>query len=236
MKKLSILMAVCLLSWVAQAVLVDDFSDTSLAEYTNTRIFDQGTNDGIVFSSPSGGLQATQSNYDGVEMHLLLRDDYSLAVGEILMADVVNYSGNQDLGVAIAASASPTGIPDGSSGDQRSDLLLSACRGSQQTINTGFDGSTYLGTNQGWPGADVLTLYIERTSATTFDLGYDAGSGLVNVYTATVSNTNIGNAIGFYTDMRADNTIGTMDNLRIVPEPATLALLGIGLAFIRKRK
>ena len=50
----------------------------------------------------------------------------------------------------------------------------------------------------------------------------------------------IGNAIGFYTDVRANGTYGALDNLRIVqgvPEPASLGLLMLGgLGFLRRRR
>lgn len=52
-----------------------------------------------------------------------------------------------------------------------------------------------------------------------------------------VANTAVGNAIGLYSDMREVNTFGTFDDLEIIPEPATIVLLGLGgLSLLRRKR
>lgn len=232
----------------AQAQLIDDFSG-SLSPYTLSPMLyanSSGTpTTTISFTDPSGALQATAANYNAIEQALFLRNDYSLAIGKTLTVDVNWSLGNsQDLGLAVASTATPTTVT-GATGnaDSRSSLSYAyvGIRGDAwHIVSSGFDGSTALTTQQYQPGSGAATsLFITRTSATTFDMGYNMGSGNTVLTTYTFANSaNVGDAIGFYADMRAAGSIGTFDNLQIVPEPSTLALLGLGfgaLLFRRKR-
>lgn len=226
---------------VARATIIDDFSTTSLnAAYTQTAVLDQGATRNVAYGSPSGSLVAVSSGADGAEQVLLLRSDVSVAVGQILRADVsVSGTGlSQDLGIALAATATPT--ITNLNGSQRSDYMFIGFRGDQtHIISSGFNGTTSLGTNQVFGLTNLSGLFILRTSPTTFALGHnDNGGPDVTDFTFTVANTNIGNAVGFYTDMRAGNTIGGIDNLRIdtVPEPASLGLLGLGAMALMARR
>lgn len=227
---------------VAHATIIDDFSTTTLSPaYTQTAVLDQGATRNVAYGSPSGGLVAVSTGADGAEQVLLLRSDASVAVGQILRADVALLGSglNQDLGIALAATATPT--ITNLNGSQRSDYIFIGFRGDQtHIIANGFNGTAGIGTNQVFGLTNMSGLFIYRTSPTTFIMGYnDNGGPDVNAFTFTVANTNIGNAVGFYTDMRASNTVGTLDNLRIdtVPEPASLGLLGLGaMALIARRK
>jgi hypothetical protein len=165
----------------------------------------------------------------------------------MLMADV-NWSlgTSQDLGIAVASTSTPTSIASGVSGDTRKNFSYEyiGIRGdSWHVISSGFDGATTIPTSQFQPGTGTTVgLFIARTSAQTFDFGYNQGAGNVVLSSFTFTNSDIGNAIGFYTDMRANNSVGTLDNLRLaaVPEPSTLALCGLAFAgffyFIRHKK
>ncbi len=236
MKKLIALLATSI-AVTAQAQLIDNFSDATLLEYTLSKVLDQnsGTNN-ISFSSPSGALQATSTGTSGAEQVLFLRSDFSLTVGNILRADV-NYTlaGNQDLGIALATTATPIALGNNVAGDVRTNYILAAIRSTaNHVIGTGLDGAgghaSFAIDPQEQGAGTTIGLYIARTSATTFDIGYDKGAGDVFLRTLTVTDTTIGNAVGFYADMRADGTIGTLDNLRItaIPEPSTFTLLGLG--------
>jgi len=238
-KTISALLAACLAGASAQAQLIDDFSDAGLAEYTLSKVLDQGDGtSNIGFSSLAGALQATSTGTSGAEQVLFLRNDFSLAVGSVLRADVNwTLSGSQDLGIALATTATPSSLANGAAGDVRSDYVLAAIRNTaDHVVGTGLNGTTGFNINpQAQGGAAAIGLYVARTSATTFEIGYDKGAGDVFLRTLTVGNTAIGNAVGFYADMRADGTIGTLDNLRIevIPEPGTISILSLGgLAFI----
>jgi hypothetical protein len=246
MKKLSILLILCLLSWAAQAVLVDSFSDTSLAEYTKTVVHDGDASKVSYFQSPSGALQCKTDSNPNIEQILFLRDDYSVGVGQTLMVDISERSGlRNDIGIAVCFSATPPEVDyDTGTGGYQS-TRQDYCAVYVQADNDNLKGIYVNGTTAGstiyadgsHASSDVTQLFITRDSLTQWSLGYISGAQGVHVFaTGTLDNTDIGSAIGFFTDMRNIDTVGDMDNLRIVPEPATLALLGIGLAFIRKRK
>lgn len=229
----------------AATIIVDDFSTTTLSpSYTQTKVLDQTTGtSNVAFSSPSGGLQSVSTGTTGAEQVLLLRSDFSLGVNQQLRADVTGFGTgrSQDLGIAVAATATPTALTG--AGDTRSTgkYAFSGIRGSAgQYAASGFDAAGLpLLQDQTNPGNPITSLFITRTGLSTFEVGFRKDAGDVIAGTFTFAGTTTGTAIGFYTDMRADNTIGTFDNLSItdVPEPTSLALLGLGgLAVLRRRR
>lgn len=248
MKKSILLLAACSISAGVHAQLVDDFSG-SLSSYSLARVLDNDTTANVSFGNSGGALQATATTTSQAEQVLFLRNDYSLNIGYRLVADVSwTLAGSQDFGIAIASTDTPTAVGSGVTGDVRSGLsyIIAGIRSSaDHVIGTGFDGANggYSINPQQQPGGAIntLRLAITRTSATDFDISYDQGGGLTLLRTLSSSNPDIGDAIGFYADMRAGGTIGTFDNLRIeaVPEPSVLALVGLsgmGAMLFRRNK
>lgn len=244
MKKISTFFILCLIGTVAQAGplgLVDDFEDTDLSEYTLTVVLDQDTTRSLSFQSPSGAAQVTGAA--GVEQALFLRDDYSIAVGEVLLVDLSEISGlRNDIGIAVCFSETPPGVPDGATGDTRQDYAAVYVQADNDNLKGIFVDGTSPGSTIYAGGShastDVTHLYIRRDSATDWALGYISGvEGWYDFATGSLANTDIGNAIGFFGDIRNVDTAGDLDNLSIVPEPATMVLLGIGsILALRRRK
>jgi len=264
MKKIGLLLMVCLMGVAVQAGpvgLVDDFGDTSLAEYTLSVVNQNSTdNAAISFASPSGALQVSKgaSTANKAEQVLFLRGDYSLGVGEILRVDTqaVTKRGTAsfyaDFGIAICYTADPPDKTPNVSQDVRRDMIAIYLKSTYSNIGyCAYDtatGTASIGSSSGiWGGTDaekdalyasVTGLFISRTSLTTVDIGYSTATGDTVAKTLTFTNTDIGNAVGFWGDLRYPNTTyGDLDNLRITPEPATMALLGIGsILALRRRK
>jgi hypothetical protein len=235
MKRISLVITACSMAMAAHAQIIDDFSG-NLSAYTLTKVLDQGTVNNVSFAINGGALTGVSAGADGAEQVLFLRNDFSLGIGQMLMADVnFTLTGSQDFGIVVAATAAQTiGV--------RQDYIFSGVRSTaDHPIANGFNGTTgfSLAQDQG-TGIPTASVFIARTSATSFDLGYNRGAGNVVLTSFTVGNANIGNAVGFYADMRANGTIGTFDNLRIqaIPEPGSLSLLAFGgiAALIARRQ
>src|SRR5690606_20641348 len=172
----------------------------------------------------AGALRITTTSYIGIEQFALTRTDVTLGVGQEIRASYTHSDlGSQDVGLYVGAGT-PTV-------DVRQDYVNIYLRNNGQIYSRGFDGSTDFGLEGGTTltfGSD-FGLFIARTAANTFELGYytdlnDEGTRTI-LSTRIVSNTDIGNAIGFYADIRDAGSRGSIDNLTLVPEPAT-ALLG----------
>ena len=88
------------------------------------------------------------------------------------------------------------------------------------------------------PASIPDSLFITKTS-TGFDLGYIEGgvsTTLYNLVTGTTV-TATGDAIGIYADTRGTSSNYIVNNLRIIPEPSTALLGGLGLlALLRRRR
>jgi hypothetical protein len=100
----------------------------------------------------------------------------------------------------------------------------------------GFNGTSEFPLSGGGDtGVTITALLIERIATDQFTTGYVMGGTRYDLVTRTVANTDIGLAIGLYTDMRAANTHGGLDDLQIIPEPATIALMALGGLLLRRK-
>ena len=240
MKKLSLIMSACLLSMIAQAQLIDDFGTPGLGQYLQSTVLDNGIAEANVsFSDASGALAGS---YGGTvsqpEQVLLLRNDFNLPVGSVLLVDTImpTQTSQMDFGIAISATANPLAASIADT-DTR-DLFNWAAvyvRPSQNAVRSTSSINGAVVTATGVLAAEealVSQLFIERNSATDFTLGYyDYTSTRFVSRTVTFTASDVGTAIGFYADLRATGgSLGSLDNLRItiIPEPASGALLGVG--------
>jgi hypothetical protein len=132
--------------------------------------------------------------------------------------------------------------------DVRSNLVSVEVKpGSSEIGANFFDGHTTVNSTHNTTSSEGNTftsltgLWISEPSAQTFSVGYIvAGTNFLYktfaMNNGSAGDTSIGAAVGFYADLRP--TAGTtltspalLDNLQIVPEPSTFALIGAGLGF-----
>jgi hypothetical protein len=270
----------------AYPILIDDFSVPGLPEYTLSRVNDANGTSDLSFSDAGGDLRAAMTG-TAVEQVLLLRHDYTLNVGETLLADVTGAVAgwDRDLGIAVGYSDFSTSqgplldpLAPGASGDARTSYVEVSVRSNNQIVSYARNGGKgALGTNltsgqeftgnvYGGVSFTMLPdqLYIKRLSPDLFPLdpnypniavfeagwisngvqhALTAGGGIIMPYNVNNQNAPLpGPAVGFYADMRAVLTQSPdgLDNLRIVPEPATsimalIGIFGLGLIWLRKR-
>jgi hypothetical protein len=109
MKKLYVLIMICSILAVSQAVMVDDFSDTDLSEYTLSVVLEQSGTNAVSFASPSGTLQVSKAADSGAEQVVFLRGDVNLGIGDILRVDTAgaDTSSYADFGIAVSKTADP---------------------------------------------------------------------------------------------------------------------------------
>lgn len=220
--------------------LVDDFADASLAEYTHYKILDQGGGEtNISPSSPSGELIVTSIGSSGAEQVLFFRSDVTLGVGEELQVDgpPTPVGSTNDFGLAIGAT--PTSLGDPEAGDNRSaaDYLFVSYRSATQLNHRGFLGGSEIGQHQAF-SVNADRLFIARPALNSVELGWYDGATRNIIHASdpnpaeytNVPNLNLFDNIGFYFDLRSDGAgYNGLDNLRIVPEPATAMLAMLAL-------
>lgn len=231
MKKLLIGVAVLGLAVASQAVLIDDFNDTDLSDYTATVILDANGGGANTFAvqSPTGKLEIVTSSYDGIEQMAIVRSGLSLAVGEEVQIDLIHSGASQDLGLYVGGTTPVAGT--------RQDYVAVYARGDGRVFSRGFDGTSEYGLAGGSTPA-YTQLFIARTDTNTYEAGYYEGAVRSVITTRTPSFANDGDVVGFYSDIRDTGLLGGIDNLYVIPEPATIGLVGIfgaGILFFRRR-
>lgn len=254
----------------AQAQLIDDFSG-SLSPYTQTIVLAQSSDPAFTFSTVYTGnnyaLQVNRPSGTAPQQDLFLRNDYSLTPGYMLSVQtpggMLTNSVYADFGIVIASQVNPVpAVYVNSNVTTRSNYVNMYFKGSYGTVGTiGFDGTSNPYGNSGlYPtnmaGAPVgysgvSGLWISEPSTGVYDVGYilasDGSDVTIHVYNFSANtysgDTSIGNAIGFYADLRAasDTYNGLTDlTLSPIPEPSTMALCGLGvagwIAWLRRKK
>lgn len=237
------------MSTTAGPVLVDDFNDNDLSNFTSTVILNNATGFNVGFSATDGKVSASSTDATP-EQVLFLQSSVGLDVGQTIILNTAltpTSSGLvDDFGLAIASTATPTGLSGGATGDTRtggtySFLFVAARSSSNEIRSAGSNGTTNFATDVDGtiPEDSILGLFIKRTTSTTYDLGYiNATNVFVPTISRTVADTNLGTAIGFYGDLRgATLTVGGWDNLVLIPEPSAALLGACGmLAILRRRR
>jgi hypothetical protein len=212
------------------ATLIDDFSG-DLSAYTNTVILDAngGAQNTASWQISGGGLQLSTTTYDGIQQTAFIYNGLSLMVGQELQVDITSNTASQDLGLYVGGTVPVAGT--------RQDYVAIYARGSNSFIySRGFDGTAEYGL--AGPNAVVTydSLFIARTATNTYELGYYDGATRNIVTTRTPTTANDGDVVGFYSDVRATGTLGTLDNLRVIPEPSAAMLGGLALFGLLRRR
>lgn len=231
MKRISLLVMLCVVGAAAQAVIIDDFSG-DLSAWTSTVILDAngGASNVAAWQITGGQLQLNTTAYDGIEQYAMIYSGLSLGVGQELQVDFSRANtGTQDLGLYVGGTAPTTGV--------RQDYVAMYARDNGQVFSRGFDGATEYGLVGDWGNVPLTSLFIARTAENTFETGYYIGDARTVMVTRTPGFANSADVVGIYADVRNAGTLGSLDNFRIVPEPATMALLGLGgLGLLRRRR
>jgi hypothetical protein len=208
----------------AQAGLIEDFSG-DLSNFTNTVILDNGGHSPLntaAWEISGGLLQLNTTNYVGIEQYAFIYNGLTLSVGQELQADF-SVSGSQDFGLYVGGTTPTFNV--------RQDYVNVYARGDGNIYSRGFDGTAEFTL----VGAGVVTydkLFIARTATDTYELGYYDGATRTVITTRTPTFANGATVVGFYADVRATGILGSADNLTVVPEPATYAMLLGGLGIL----
>ena len=212
--------------------LVDDFSG-DLSAYSSTVILDAngGGSNTSAWQISNGQLQLATTSYNGIEQYAFIYNSLTLDVGAELQVDVVHSGASQDIGLYVGGS-SPNF-------NARDSYLNVYARNATTVYSRGFvDGVGEVSLHGGaisQPAFD--TLFIMRDAPNSYELGYYNGDTRVIVSDRNNILDNNALFVGLYSDVRAVGTLGSWDNLRIVPEPSTMILAGIGgLAVVALRR
>lgn len=219
------------LSSVTAATIIDDFSG-DLSAYTATRILNNANHspaNTYAWQISGGSLQISTTTYVGIEQFALTRTDSPLTIGNELQVDYnADNLGSQDIGLYVG-SATPTV-------DIRSNYLNVYVRSNGQIYSRGFNGITELSLTGGSTPANIDQLFVARTGTNDFELGYYDGATRTVLATRTGITGVDGSVIGFYADVRAAGTRGSLDNLTVIPEPSAALLGGLGLLGLLRRR
>jgi len=222
----------CFLGLTAQAQLIDDFSG-DLSLYTSTVILDAngGGANTAAWQITGGGLELSTTAYDGIEQYAFIYSGLTLDLGSEIQVDLSHSGASQDLGLYVGGTTPVAGT--------RMDYVAVYARDNGQLFSRGFDGtSEYALAGGSSPVYD--SLFIARTGVNTYEAGYYDGTTRNIIVTRTPAFANDGDVVGFYADVRATGNLGLADNLRVIPEPGTFALFGLGglgaLWLLRRRK
>ena len=235
------LASVGLAAQVAQAAVIDDFSSDTTGLYTTTTILDVDLAGGANTSAleiTGGEVTFNTTVFQSVEQLAITRSDVTLTVGQELQLDVARglnanraARGDQDFGLFVGAA--PVA-------NVRANFIAVFQRDGAQDVQTSIFNAANAGgaTNDFSSNPAYDTLFIARTAADTYEAGFYDGATRTILREDTLDTLGADPTIGFYADVRsADILTSDYDNLTIIPEPSSLALLGLsGLALLRRRR
>lgn len=172
-----------------------------------------------------------------VGQELYLSDEFTtLTTGDRVTLDWAGTDtavANETFGIAIASAEALT---------SRVNLVTWSWRPSASQVSLSSFNAAGSSTSIffSWGASAPDTIYVDRTAA-GWTFGYIEGG----IETAVVSDatavgataiTADGSAFGLWSDMRADDSTKTVTNLTLVPEPSSLALLGLGGLLLARRR
>lgn len=192
---------------------LDDFSG-DLSKWTSTVILNNGRPafNTSKLTITSGVLNYVTDGYDGIEQAAHIFPGWSLSVGEELRVSVSATSqGTQDIGLYVGAP--PTSdITIG--GFARASFVTVYRRSTDKKIySRGFYGTTEY--DLAWTTRAVtedVVLFIKRVDKETYELGYYTANSARVLIATRKDASNPGTAVGLYTDVRGNGTLGGIDN------------------------
>jgi hypothetical protein len=266
---LSLICVLALGASSAQAIQFLDTFDSGLSAYTATDVLANGVNAiagtpptpnyptiYTIANSGSNNYVTINRNTTNYPEQQVLMTNQTLDIGETLRVDLAVFktSYNADLGLAVGATVTPPGVLNttGANMDLRQNFLTMYMKdGSSGWGNVDYVGTVNVAGQNGFTTnmadyPNITGVWIYHNAPGVFTEGVTTSdNGDVTWRTITGATWDSGNGdayVGLYADVRTSPiTYGQADNLRIVPEPATLvmALLGIcgmGLIWLRKRR
>ena len=180
----------------------EDFTD-GLGAYTAAVLLGAHRNHVTEWETVDGALRINTSEADpddptGAMQHFLSRTDVRLKVGfEWRAAFSPDFTGPNDIGVAVGAHQTI-----------RRDFIHVHTRSDGRVFSRGLDGGSPFPLVSADADHNFDTLFIARIEENVFELGYYDGDVRTVIVTREMSSADVGNAIGFYADVRGAGVLG----------------------------
>lgn len=212
-KYLTLTLGACMVAPLSHAAFatLDDFSG-DLSKWTSTVILNNGrpTFNTSKLTITSGVLNYVTDGYDDIEQAAHIFPGWGLAIGEELRVSVSSTGqGTQDIGLYV-------GIPPTSATTRASFVTVYKRSTDKRIYSRGFNGPTeyeLVGTTRAV--TENVVLFITRTNKETYELGYYAANSARVLIATRTDASNSATAVGLYTDVRGNGTLGGVDNFSV---------------------